>query len=105
MDKQFDAVEWILLTAAALSGSIIKILRGKDALRPRYIAVEILIGLAVCVFVIPALSEYFQWTVRAACLATFGSAYTSHLVLRAIEGMVPIAIDIITKSKKQGGEQ
>jgi hypothetical protein len=103
MDKQFDAIEWLLLTGAALSGSLIKILRGKDTLRPRYVAVEILIGLAVCVFVIPALSEYFHWTVRAACLATFASAYTSHLVLRAIEGLVPLAIEVIVKNKK-GGE-
>jgi len=100
MDKQFDAIEWLFLTGAALSGSIIKILRGKDSLRPRYVALEILIGLAFCVFVIPALSEYFLWTVRAACLATFAAAYTSHLILRAIESLVPTAIDLIVKNQK-----
>lgn len=97
MKQQFDAVEWCFLVFAALSGSVIKLLRGKDNLKMKYVALEIIIGLSFCVFVVPFLTEYFSWSIRAACLATFSSAYTSHLILKAIENFVPITINIITR--------
>lgn len=83
--KEYNLAEWLFIIASGICGSSMKLLRGQNKLSPRYIAAELLTGLAFAFFIIPAIAEYYTWTHRLTCGATFTASLLSHVIITALE--------------------
>jgi FtsH-binding integral membrane protein len=89
MSEQFQELKDVfVLFACAMTAVVTRIIKSTNKPSKMFIFGEILIGLAFCFFLAPAVQLQWSLSIQATCAITWVGAYFSGLVLKCLEDLI-----------------
>lgn len=89
MSDPFQEIkDLFVLFLCAMTAVCTRIVKAVDRPSKMFIFGEVLIGLAFCFFLAPAVKEHWSLSIQATCAITWVGSYFSGLVLKGLEEII-----------------
>jgi hypothetical protein len=97
MSEQFQELkDLFVLFVCAMTAVVTRIIKSTNKPSKMFIFGEILIGLAFCFFLAPAVQLQWNLSIQATCAITWVGAYFSGLVLKCLEDLIKAYFTSVT---------
>ena len=96
--------EYLAYFVSGMAAVVSRLVRATERPSRSVIMGEVLIGLAFCFILAPALQEYYGLSTKAVCAITWAGSYFSGVILQGVEAVIKDRLKAAKTQKRKQNE-